>query len=156
MKKLMLFIVIILISIPFIQAQEKNSDAKILEQLDIEFDNATSKRGVDGWVVFFAPNGSMVDDTSRPVTGPDEIRKAMELVFRDSTFSLRWRPIKAEILIPGKLGYTTGKYVRLKTVLNKKMKWTGTYSTLWMKQPDGTWKVVFDTGESDRPPAEVK
>ena len=25
----------------------------------------------------------------------------------------------------------------------------GTYMTVWEKQPDGTWKVLFDTGDPD-------
>jgi hypothetical protein len=35
------------------------------------------------------------------------------------------------------------------------MEWIGSYSTLWMKQPDGSWKVVFDTGNADGPPKEI-
>ena len=36
------------------------------------------------------------------------------------------------------------------------MKSTGTYSTTWMKQPDGSWKIVLDTGNPDGPPVEIK
>jgi hypothetical protein len=28
----------------------------------------------------------------------------------------------------------------------------GTYVSMWKKQPDGTWKVVFDTGSDQGEP----
>jgi ketosteroid isomerase-like protein len=149
----------VLIYFPFLLApgQEKIDEAEILMRLDREFDKTTAERGVDGWVAYFAPNGSMIGDTSRPTTGPVEIRKAMEPLFKDSTFSLRWQPTKAEMLIPGVLGYTIGRYVRLKrNKEGKLMKWTGSYSTIWKKQPGGTWKIILDTGESDGSPEEMK
>ncbi len=137
-------------------AQDKVDEASLLMQLDRDFDKATAEKGVDGWVAYFAPNGSMVGDTSQPVIGPAEVRKAMGPSFSDSTFSLRWKPTKSEMLLPGVLGYTVGQYIRLKKAAGKMMRWTGIYSTLWMKQPDGSWKVVFDTGNADGPPTEVK
>lgn len=140
----------------FLHAQKQIDETKLLMQLDREFDKATAARGIEGWVSYFAPNGSIVGDTSQPVTGPIEIRKTMEPLFNDTTFSLRWQPTKSEMLIPGMLGYTIGRYVRLKEVKGRLMKWTGSYSTLWMKQPDGTWKAVFDTGTADGPAVEVK
>ena len=149
----------VLIYFPFllVSGQEKIDDAEILIRLDREFDKITAERGIDGWVAYFAPNGSMIGDTSQPTTGQVEIRKAMEPLFKDSTFSLRWQPTKAEMLIPGVLGYTIGRYVRLKRNKESKlMKWTGSYSTIWKKQPDGSWKIIPDTGESDGPPIEIE
>jgi ketosteroid isomerase-like protein len=137
--------------------QEKADEAKLLMQLDSDFDIATSKKGVDGWVPYFAPNGSMLSDTSKPITGPAAIRAAMKPVFDDSTFTLRWHPTKAEMMIPGVIGYTVGRWER--TRKNKEGKWMksiGTYSTTWMKQPDGSWKIVLDSGVADGPPVEIK
>jgi ketosteroid isomerase-like protein len=137
--------------------QEKVDEAKLLMQLDSDFDIAASKKGADGWAPYFAPNGSMLSDTSKPITGPAAIRAVMKPVFDDSTFSLRWHPTKAEMMIPGVIGYTIGRWERI--LKNKESKWMksiGTYSTTWMKQPDGSWKVVLDSGVADGPPVEIK
>jgi ketosteroid isomerase-like protein len=99
----------------------------------------------------------MLSDTSKPTTGPLEIRAEMEPVFKDSTFTLRWHPTKGEIMIPGVIGYTVGRWERIWK--NKEGKWmrsTGNYSTTWKKQPDGSWKIVLDSGTSDGPPVEIK
>jgi ketosteroid isomerase-like protein len=138
-------------------AQDTKDEAFLLMQLDRDFDKATAEKGVEGWVAYFAPNGSMLGDTSKPTTGPAEIRAEMEPVFKDSTFTLRWQPIKAGMMIPGVIGYTVGKWERIRK--NKDSKWmksTGTYSTTWKKQPDGSWKIVLDSGVADGPPVEIK
>jgi ketosteroid isomerase-like protein len=145
------------LSIGIMTAQEVQDEAALLMQLDRDFDTATAEKGVDGWVAYFAPNGSMLGDTSKPNTGPEEIRQAMEPAFQDSSFSLRWHPVKAEMMMPGVLGYTVGRWERIRG--NKEgrlMRSTGTYTTVWKKQPDGSWKIVLDTGNPDGPPVEIK
>jgi len=137
--------------------QEKVDEGSLLMQLDRDFDKATAEKGVEGWVAYFAPNGSMLDDTSRPTIGPAEIRAVMANAFKDSTFTLRWHPTKGEMMIPGVIGYTVGRWERIRK--NKEDKWmksTGTYSTTWKKQPDKSWKIVLDSGVSDGPPVELK
>jgi ketosteroid isomerase-like protein len=155
----MLYSILVLISIPLTVArtQEKVDEVALLMQLDRDFDKATAKNGVEGWVAYFAPNGSMLDDTSRPTIGPAEIRAVMTNAFKDSTFTLRWHPTKGEMMIPGVIGYTVGRWERIRK--NKDGKWmksTGTYSTTWKKQPDTSWKIVLDSGVSDGPPVELK
>jgi ketosteroid isomerase-like protein len=156
--KIYLSLIIFIISFPaFAFGQEKMDEAALLMQLDRDFDKATTEKGVDGWVAFFAPNGSMLSYTSKPTTGFAEIRAAMKPAFDDSNFSLRWHPTKGEMMIPGVIGYTVGRWERIR--MNKEGTWmksTGTYSTTWKKQPDGSWKIVLDSGVSDGPPVEMK
>jgi ketosteroid isomerase-like protein len=138
-------------------AQNIPNEASILMQLDRDFDKATAEKGVDGWVMYFARNGSMLGDTNQPTTGIAAILAEMEPVFKDSSFSLRWHPTKGEMMIPGVIGYTVGRWERIrKNKEGKLMKSTGTYSTTWKKQPDGSWKIVLDSGSSDGPPVEIR
>ncbi len=131
-------------------AQEIKSEADLLMQLDRDFDKATSKKGVDGWLEYFAPNGSMLGDTGKPITGYAAIRAEMESSLNDKNFSLRWQPTKSEMLMPGVLGYTVGRWERIRkkddgTIVKR----TGTYTSIWKKQPEGSWKIVLDTGAPD-------
>jgi ketosteroid isomerase-like protein len=138
-------------------AQNTSDEASLLMQLDRDFEKATAERGVDGWVAYFASNGSMLGDTSQPTTGIAAIRAEMEPVFKDSNLSLSWYPTKAEMMIPGVLGYTVGKWeTHRKNKEGKTLKIMGTYSTIWKKQTDGSWKIVLDTGSADEPPVEIK
>ena len=151
MKKHFSFIALCFIfPLGFLIAQDTKNEASLLIQLDIDFDKATAEKGIDGWVEYFAPNGSMLGDTSQPTTGLTAIRALMEPAFKDSSFSLRWQPTKSEMMIPGVIGYTVGRWERhWRNKEGKLMKSTGTYSTTWRKQPDGSWKIVLDTGNPD-------
>lgn len=53
--------------------------------------------------------------------------------------SLKWWPVWAGIARSGDLGFTTGPY----SVGGKAF---GHYFTVWAKQPDGTWRWIFDGG----------
>jgi ketosteroid isomerase-like protein len=125
-----------------------NPDRAALMAADREFDAETAARGVDGWVSWFAPNGSMLLGEGPPIVGHDAIRAAMTPAFARS--SLRWQPERAESLIPGALGVTTGSFVST-TVddsgVSKQS--TGHYISVWKKLADGAWRVVFDTGVPD-------
>jgi ketosteroid isomerase-like protein len=140
-----------------LQAQSQQNEAAILRQTDIAFDQAVAEHGAEAWASFFAPNGSMISDTSAPILGRKAIRNVMEPIFGEQHVSLRWKPTSAGILIAGNIGYTVGTYVRLwKNKEGKSLKSTGTYTTIWKKQPDESWKAVLDTGEADGKPVEVK
>jgi ketosteroid isomerase-like protein len=159
MRSLVFFLLcfsFIAISSP-LYAQQQQDEAAILRQTDIAFDQAVAEHGAEAWASFFAPNGSMLSDTNAPILGREAIRKVMEPIFGEQHVSLRWKPTSAGILIPGNIGYTIGSYVRLwKNAEGKTLQGTGTYTTIWKKQPDGSWKAVLDTGEADGKPVEVK
>ena len=44
----------------------KYSRAVEFHVVDRDFDKATAGKGIEGWVMYFAPNGSMLSDTSMP------------------------------------------------------------------------------------------
>lgn len=139
-----------IISTSLTLAQQTTDEAQTLMQLDRDFDKATAEKGVDGWVLYFAPNGSMLGDTLPPTTGRAAIRLEMEPALSDTNFSLRWNPVKADILMPGVLGYTVGRWERIRKKPDGSIiKKTGTYTSIWKKQPDGSWKIVLDTGSPD-------
>lgn len=130
---------------------EPPDEAGILLQLDRDFDAASAENGAEAWVAYFGEHGAILQPGAPPISGPDAIRAAMAPAFKPGS-SLRWQPTRAEILIPGALGYTLGRFERRRpgefgrTVLQH-----GTYFTLWRKQADGSWKIAADTGQPDGP-----
>jgi ketosteroid isomerase-like protein len=51
-----------------------------------------------------------------------------------------WAPTDVELLASGNLGYTSGP------VLDPKGTRIGTFNSVWQRQRDGSWKIVFDKG----------
>lgn len=127
-------------------------EEEALLRADREFNAATQARGAEGWVSFFAENGSMLRDRG-PITGHKAIRAAMEPGFSNPDNSLTWEPQRAELTPGGRLGYTTGRFLSVhKDAAGKRVESRGTYMNFWQKQPDGSWKVVADIGDPDEAP----
>ena len=51
-----------------------------------------------------------------------------------------WAPAEVEVLNSGTLGFTSGP------VFDPKGNRIGTFNSVWQRQSDGTWKIVFDKG----------
>jgi len=56
----------------------------------------------------------------------------------DAPFS--WVPAEVEVLSSGNLGFTSGP------VFDPKGNRIGTFNSVWQRQSDGSWKIVFDKG----------
>jgi ketosteroid isomerase-like protein len=119
-------------------------NADVLMQRDREFAKQSMARGHLAWQEFMAPNAVKPANGGRMLNGPQEIGENMLAAFA-SGFALSWEPTRAEISRGGKLGYTWGRY---RSVFDGKTR-EGAYMTVWEKQQDGTWKVLFDTGDPD-------
>jgi ketosteroid isomerase-like protein len=51
-----------------------------------------------------------------------------------------WAPADVEVLPSGNLGFTSGP------VYDPKGQRIGTFNSVWQRQTDGSWKIVFDKG----------
>ena len=51
-----------------------------------------------------------------------------------------WSPAEVEVLASGDLGFTSGP------VLDPKGNRIGTFNSVWQRQRDGSWKIIFDKG----------
>ena len=127
-----------------------------LLQVDREFNDATASERLEGWVRFFAEDGTMFPQGRPPVRGHQAIRDLMGPVFAIEEFSLTWDPLEAEVSADGTLGYTHGTFEsRFPGADGEISVTTGKYLTVWRKQGDGSWKVAADIGNDDPPPAET-
>jgi ketosteroid isomerase-like protein len=109
-----------------------------LEAADLAFAADTGKRGADGWVAAFDPAGGMMRRAGRVEYAA--IADAMKPTL--SAGRLDWAPIASGK--SGDLGFTVGKATF--TAAKPEDNWRSTYVTIWHRQPDGSWKVLFDTG----------
>jgi ketosteroid isomerase-like protein len=61
--------------------------------------------------------------------------------------TLIWRPVHAEIAASGDMGYSTGPY-EVRPRDPRQPTGHGHFVSVWKKQADGAWKVVFDMGNA--------
>ncbi len=119
----------------------------VLIQADKDFAKAAAARGADGFLSFFAEDGTILPKNGAPLTGKAALADAFRDTWAQTGFSLEWTPLKAELAASGDLGYTYGTYVRKRIVKDEPVTETGKYVTIWRKQKDGSWKVILDMGD---------
>jgi ketosteroid isomerase-like protein len=117
-----------------------------LEKADTMFAAETAERGSDGWVAWFDEGGAMFRPTGR-IEGHEQIKAAMTKLLDSKGNRLDWQPRHSGLAASGALGFTVGTATLI--LDGKDSGWHGSYVTIWKRQPDGRWLVLFDTGNND-------
>ena len=120
---------------------------------DQAFAAATAEKGLEGWLAAYDSSGIQMEPDVPFTPGIPAIRAARAPAFADSSFRLTWQPTMAFASAAGDLGYTLGTWQSTHyNAEGKGQVTTGKYVTIWRKQADGSWKVVFDGGNPDSSP----
>ena len=82
--------------------------------------------------VFFGGKGVM--------RGKSGVAAEWKRFFDGPAAPFSWAPAEVEVLSSGTLGFSSGP------VLDPKGNRIGTFNSVWQRQPDGSWKIVFDKG----------
>lgn len=102
-----------------------------LEAADRAFAAAVAAGGMDAWSAWFDPEGIVWAE------GPYPLGDAMDAVVAPGLVSgLSWTPIEGRHAPGGDLGFTVGTWTSADGA--------GHYLTIWARQPDGGWKVLWD------------
>lgn len=95
-------------------------------------DHAAFTRHLAEEAVFF--------DGEKAIRGKAAIASAWKAYFDGPNPPFSWSPENVEVLDSGTLAYSSGP------VLDPKGKRVGTFNSVWRREADGTWHVVFDKG----------
>ena len=113
---------------------------------DLAFSDMCRQIGMKkAFLQYIDDEGVLLRPDHLPIIGADAINYISFL--SDTSYTLSWKPVRAEIASSGDLGYTYGTFeLQLPdTTL------TGTYVNIWKKEKDGEWKFVLN---SDNPGTE--
>jgi ketosteroid isomerase-like protein len=128
-----------------------SAEAQALIDADNAFAQASYTRGADAWADAWADGGMKPDTAEAPAFGKEAVRKQMQGLYSDANTRLQWHPLRAEVSPGGNLGYTWGRYLLTgKDPAGNAVSREGTYVTVWEKQKDGSWKILFHTGDGDK------
>ena len=117
---------------------------------DRQFSADTGKDKIEGWMKWFDATGGMMRKGKR-IEG-DAIRATMGPLLASGT--LAWAPLTSgRPTTTSKLGFSVGtaKFTADKPETPED-NWGSAYITIWKQQPDGGWKVTFDTGRPTNAP----
>ncbi len=92
----------------------------------------------------------LADDTiflgRRALRGKAEVAEAWKGFFEGPRAPFSWEPERVEVNDAGTLGISTGP------VRDETGKQTGTFNSIWRREKDGRWRIVFDNGCNCVPP----
>jgi ketosteroid isomerase-like protein len=131
------------------QAPDVRAAGAQIVKADAEFARAVAERNTQKFLSFIAEATTFNGGSPNELRGRDAVMKGWADFFEPDGPTLTWQPIKGEVVGAGDVGYTTGRSVfRSKGADGKMTERRGEYITVWKKQADGSWKVVFDTGST--------
>ena len=120
-------------------------DSAVLSETDRSYSVISAEKGMNAsFLAMFDSAAVMLRANQMPIEGFAAIRASL-MSESDSTFTLTWEPRFAKIAASGELGYTYGTY-QIKDKATDSITGAGKYATIWIKQSDGKWKAILDTG----------
>jgi ketosteroid isomerase-like protein len=135
----------VLLALLFGAASMQGSAAEDLAKLtgqvratEIAFAKTLADRDVKAFRAMIAPDVIWLAD--QPLRGPDQVLTRWQKFFDAPQPPFSWAPELVEVQEGGKLALSTGP------VLNPAGKRVGTFTSIWRREPNGDWKIIFDRG----------
>ena len=131
---------------------DMGSEAEAIRALDAKWVMAGQSKNVDDWVAFYAEDATVLPPNEPVATSREAIRKSVIELLTLPGLSIDWKPTKIEVARSGEIGYLYGAYSLAWNDGGKRATDKGKNVEIWKKQPDGRWKCIVDTWNSDLPP----
>ena len=130
------------------------ADEAAIRKLDADWVKAGQSKQVDAWMAFYSDDATVLPPNDKIATTRDAARKAVGDLLGLPGLAITWQPTKVEVARAGDLAYLYGAYeVSWDEANGKRTKDVGKNVEIWKKQPDGNWKCIVDTWNSDLPAA---
>jgi ketosteroid isomerase-like protein len=100
--------------------------------------------GIARAFIYFADDNAVIQRGNMVIEGIDNIKKYLNSQAQDDAI-LEWAPDFVSVSSSCDMGYTYGKYsYSVIDSTGKEISTEGIFHTVWEKQPDGSWKYVWD------------
>ena len=131
------------------QSSTHTGEAAQIMKADADFAQAVAGKDRARFLSVLADVTTFNGGSPSELHGRDAVMKEWNDFFTADGPTLSWTPARGEVVGAGDLGYTTGRSLfRGKGPDGQLVERRGEYLTVWRKQKDGSWKVIFDTGST--------
>ena len=118
---------------------DNESLAASLRATEVAFAQAMADRDHEAFASFLAEETVFYSGGSE-IRGRETVAAAWKVFFNGPAAPFSWNPNTATVLDSGTLGFTSGP------IFAPDGKRVGTFNSVWRRESDGSWKVVFDRG----------
>ncbi len=162
--KLLAALTVVLLLVPVSAAQEypqttktvTGMDRATLRQTELDFAKAFADRNVARFAAFVADDARFTGG-GRVREGKSAILEQWTRMMQNPELTLTWSPDLVELSAAGDLGYISGPYeFVLKRPDGTTARERGRFASIWRRQADGSYRIVFDIGSPEEPPPPLK
>lgn len=134
------------------QKVDIEADRTALRNADEQWSKSAEAKDVGGFTGAVTETDSILPPNAPILMGKEAIRRWASKLMANPGFSAGWHLTIVDVAASGDLGYTVGTYeLKLRDAAGNLVSERGKYFTVWRKQSDERWQVVFDIFNSDRP-----
>lgn len=98
-----------------------------------------AQRDLEAFASYLSPEAIFFGDTT-VMRGKRAVLEGWRRFFTEREAPFSWKPDVVEVLPSGKLAISNGP------VFNPAGKKVGNFSSIWRREPDGSWQIIFDKG----------
>lgn len=123
---------------------DTKAEAEKLMQASRDWSKEAGQRNTEKVLSYWQDDAIMISPDQPTLKGKQAISEMVKGSYADSSFSISWEPVSAEVSNDGSMGYI----IETSAIAMKDS--TGTYTqnfnavSIWKKQADGSWKNVVD------------
>jgi ketosteroid isomerase-like protein len=137
---------------PLLAQKKQSASEKAIRDADQEWARVFGAKDLKRAVDFCADNASILGPGAPIVTGKQAIGHLFSEFFALPNFKISWHATKVEVARSGELGYSVGAYeMSFKDPSGQIVNERGKYVTVWKRQANRHWKVIYDIFNSDLP-----
>ena len=125
----------------FSLARAAESNEQLVQQVrdtETAFAATMAKRDLNAFSSFLSEEAVFFGD--KPLRGKAAVIEGWKGFYEGSSAPFSWQPETVEVLASGTLAHSSGP------VFDPKGRKVGMFNSIWRREPDGHWKIVFDKG----------
>ena len=138
-------------------AGDTAADEAALRAADVKLNRAITQGDLAGIAAFYSDDAVMMPAAEPAITGKQAITAEWKHVLAIPDYQNTTKLLRVEVAASRDMAYTMGSYTsRMMGEDGKPVDEPGKWLTVWKKQPDGAWRIVMDTYNTDIPPPDHK
>lgn len=139
--RLLVLLALNVVTIPAMASESLTELAAQVRATEIAFARTLADRDVKAFARMIAPDVIWLAD--KPLRGPAEVVANWQKFFDAPQPPFSWAPEIVEVQEGGKLALSTGP------VFDTAGKRVATYTSIWRREKNGDWRIIFDRGSPD-------
>jgi ketosteroid isomerase-like protein len=113
---------------------------KQVRESERAFAKTMADRDHAAFASFVAEDSVFLSGPNRALRGRKAVADGWKRLYEGPEAPFSWEPETVEVLDSGALGLSSGP------VYDRQGKRAGTFNSIWRREADGKWKVIFDNG----------